>query len=180
MTRYEMEHIIRAAGAILGDAAVIVVGSQAILGFASDDALPPEVTMSVEADIVPFHDPDERKADLIDGTIGEGSPFHDAFHIYAQGVSRHTSRLPSGWELRLIPWSTEGTSGVTAWFLDPYDLLIAKYLANRSKDHDFCQAMARTGLLDGQQLLVRLGEVDCTHDEHHQISQRIHRDFEMA
>ena len=100
MTRYEMEHIIRAAGAILGDAAVIVVGSQAILGFASDDALPPEVTMSVEADIVPFHDPDERKADLIDGTIGEGSPFHDAFHIYAQGVSRHTSRLPSGWELR--------------------------------------------------------------------------------
>ena len=162
-----MEHIIRAAGAILRDAAVIVVGSQAILGFASD---------SVEADIVPFHDPDERKADLIDGTIGEGSPFHDAFHIYAQG----TSRLPSGWELRLIPWPTEGTSGVTAWFLDPYDLLIAKYLANRSKDHDFCQAMARTGLLDAQQLLVRLGEVDCTHDEHHQISQRIHRDFGMA
>lgn len=39
MTRDEIEHIIRAAGAILNDAAVIVVGSQAILGFASDNRL---------------------------------------------------------------------------------------------------------------------------------------------
>lgn len=179
MTRDEIEHIIRAAGAILNDAAVIVVGSQAILGFASDNALPAEVTMSVEADIVPFHDPDERKADLIDGTIGEGSLFHDNFHIYAQGVSRHTSRLPRGWEFRLIPWATEGTMGVTGWFLDPYDLLIAKYLANRSKDHAFCQAMAHTGLLDMRQLLERLEEVDGTEDERHQINQRIHRDFGM-
>ena len=179
MTRNEIEHIIRAAGAILNDTQVIVVGSQAILGFVSDDALPPEATMSIEADIVPFHDPDERKADLIDGSIGEGSLFHDNFHIYAQGVSRHTSRLPSGWESRLIPWATEGTMGVTAWFLDPYDLLIAKYLANRPKDHDFCQAMARTGLLNMHRLLDRLEEVESTQDERRQISQRIHRDFDL-
>lgn len=177
MTRDEIEHIIRASGEILNEAAVIVVSSQAILGFAATDALPAEVTMPVEADIVPFHDPDQRKADLIDGTIGEGSPFHESFHIYAQGVSRHTSRLPQGWESRLIPWATEGTKGVTGWFLDSYDLLIAKDLANRPKDQDFCQAMARTELLGKEKLLSRLKDADCTEDERQQIVHRIHRDF---
>ena len=161
---------------VLNDTQVIVVGSQAILGVASDDALSPEVTTSVETDIAPFHDPDEREADLIDGSIGEGSLFYDNFHIYAQGVSRHTSRLPSGWESRLIPWAIEGTMGVTAWFLDPYDLLIAKYFANRPKDHDFCQTMA---LLDMSRLLDRLKEVESIQDERRQISQRIHRHFDL-
>ncbi|MCY0880164.1 MAG: hypothetical protein OWU84_14650 [Firmicutes bacterium] len=87
MTRPELEHLIRAAGAILGEDAIIVVGSQAILSLADADQLPPEATWSVEADLIPWDDPDERKADLIDGTIGEGSPFHETFHSYAEGVS---------------------------------------------------------------------------------------------
>ncbi|MCY0898080.1 MAG: hypothetical protein OWU33_03960 [Firmicutes bacterium] len=177
MTRDELEHIIRAAGAILNEDEVIVVGSQAILSLTDADQLPPEVTLSVEADLVPMVDPDERKADLIDGSIGEGSPFHETFHIYAQGVSRATSRLPQGWESRLIPWRTEGTRGVTGWLLDPYDLLIAKYLANRPKDREFCQALGRTRLLDGQILLDRLALTDCTEAERQRVQMLIHHDF---
>ena len=178
MTRVELEHIIRAAGVILNEDSIIVVGSQAILGLADADALPPEATVSIEADLVPVVDPDERKADLIDGTIGEGSPFHDVYHIYAQGVSRSTSRLPDGWESRLIPWRTEGTRGVTGWLLDPYDLLIAKYVANRPKDREFCHALGQTQLMDSQILLNRLTLVDCTHQEREQIETFIQRDFQ--
>ena len=178
MTRAELEHIIRAAGVILNEDSIIVVGSQAILGLADADVLPPEVTVSIEADLVPVVDPDERKADLIDGTIGEGSPFHDAYHIYAQGVGRSTSRLAEGWESRLIPWRTEGTRGVTGWLLDPYDLLIAKYLANRPKDREFCHALGQTQLLDTRMLIERLALVDCTDQEREQIKKFIQRDFQ--
>lgn len=178
MTHDEIEHIIRAAGAILNEAAVIVVGSQAILGWAASEDLPAEATYSIEADIVPFHDPDGTKADLIDGTIGEGSPFHERFHIYAQGVSRRTSRLPRNWESRLIPRNTAGTHGVTGWFLDPYDLVIAKYLANRPKDQEFCRAVVGTGLLDQQVLIARLQETDATDEERYAVSARIRRHFE--
>jgi hypothetical protein len=48
--------------------------------------------MSRKLDLLPMDDPDERKADLISGTLGEGSPFHEAFHVYADGVSRTTRR----------------------------------------------------------------------------------------
>lgn len=177
MTRDELEHIIRAAGAILNETSVIIVGSQAILGLADADVLPSDATLSVEADIVPLNDPDERKADLIDGTIGEGSPFHETFHVYAQGVSRQTSRLPQGWESRLIPWTTDNTKGVTGWLLDPYDLLVAKYLANRPKDRVFCQALGRAALLNRDTLLERIHAVDCADEEREQVIERIRRDF---
>ena len=129
MRRAEMEYLVRAAGTILNEDRLIVVGSQAILG-KDADGLPMDATMSAELDLLPFDDPSERKADLISGTLGEGSPFHDTFHVYADGVSRTTSRLPRGWEDRLIPVLTPATRGVTAYCLEPHNLLIANYLAN--------------------------------------------------
>ena len=171
-------HIIRAAGVILNEDSIIVVGSQAILTLGDVGFLPPETTVSIEADLVPMIDPDERKADLIDGTIGEGSMFHDTYHIYAQGVSPKTSRLPDGWESRLIPWKTEGTRGVTGWLIDPYDLLIAKYLANRSKDREFCRALGKTRLFDSGILLKRLALVECLDQERTYVSSLIRRDFQ--
>lgn len=133
MRRDQLEHIIRAAGAILGDKEIIILGSQAILG-KYPSGLPPEATVSMEADILPVADLDGRKADLIDGTIGEGSAFHDSFGIYAHGVGEETARLPDGWRGRLIPVRNRNTMGVTGYCLDPHDLLISKYLAGRPKD----------------------------------------------
>lgn len=176
MRRDEMEHLVRAAGTILNEDRVIIVGSQAILGTYAD-GLPAEATMSQELDVLPFDDPSERKADLISGTLGEGSPFHETFHIYADGVSRATSRLPHGWESRLIPVLTPATRGITAYCLEPHDLLIAKYLANREKDRRFCRAIIRAGLVRQQTLEQRLSETECTPEEAQRILKAMRTDL---
>jgi len=176
MRRDEMEHLVRAAGTILNEDRLIIVGSQAILGKYAD-GLPVEATMSQELDVLPFDDPSERKADLISGTLGEGSLFFDTFQVYADGVSRTTSRLPRGWEDRLIPVLTPATRGVTAYCLEPHDLLIAKYLANREKDRRFCRAIVKAGLVQQQTLEQRLGETECTPEEAERVRSAIHADF---
>ncbi len=98
-----------------------MIGSQAV--HASIPApLPPEAQRSVEVNIVPFDDPEGVKADLVDGTIGEASAFHESFGIYAQGVSETTAVLPDGWRDRLVRYESAATGGVVAWCLDLHDL----------------------------------------------------------
>lgn len=65
------------------------MGSQAILGTYDDDRLPDEATRSIEADVAFWHDPDEGKADEVDGSIGEYSPFHEQFGYLRPGRLRH-------------------------------------------------------------------------------------------
>lgn len=73
MTREELEHAIRAVCDLTKDTAVIVFGSQAILGQYPD--VPDALRQSAEADIAPRNAID--KVDLIDAVLGEDSPFHD-------------------------------------------------------------------------------------------------------
>jgi hypothetical protein len=51
MRRDQLEHAIRTARQIIGEPAVIVVGSQSILGTFREDQLPADATMSAEIDI---------------------------------------------------------------------------------------------------------------------------------
>jgi hypothetical protein len=74
--REDLEHLIRAAGAISGSRRIVVIGSQAILGRFPHRA-PATATVSMEADLLPIDTPD--KADLLTGSIGELSPFHETF-----------------------------------------------------------------------------------------------------
>ncbi len=90
MTRSELEHIIRAAGAIAQDTEIVVIGSQAVLG--QFPKAPMELLASMEADVYPRSHPE--RADLIDGSIGEGSRFHESYGYYAQGVAVDTAVLP--------------------------------------------------------------------------------------
>ena len=78
MRRDQLEHAIRTACQIIGHDAVVVVGSQSILGTFTEAELPAEATMSTEIDILPLGtDGGEitRLADLIEGVAGEWSPF---------------------------------------------------------------------------------------------------------
>ena len=118
------------------------------------------------------------RSDLIDGTIGEASPFHAAFGYYGQGVDRTTATLPRGWEDRLVPLRNENTRGATGWCLEPHDLLISKYVAGREKDRVFTVAAARTGRVIEATLLERLGETDLSDEARNTIAARIRRDFE--
>src|SRR5690349_20833415 len=105
MTRLDLEHIIRAAGAIADDSDIIVIGSQSVLGQFPD--APVELLVSLEADVYPKNRPE--RSDLIDGSIGEGSPFEREFGYYAHGVDSTTALLPRGWEDRLVLVSGENT-----------------------------------------------------------------------
>lgn len=138
MTRDQFEHAIRAAGAVLGVSQVLVIGSQAL--HASSEVLPAEASRSIEVDIGVLTGDPERMADLIDGSIGEASMFHDTFGYYAQGVTPGTAVLPDGWRGRLVRFESPATNGVTAWCLEPHDLWIAKAVAGREKDVEFCRA----------------------------------------
>lgn len=75
MNREQFDHAVRAAAGVLGAREVLVIGSQA-LHASMPAGLPDEALRSVEVDIVPLDDPDEARADLIDGSMGEASPFH--------------------------------------------------------------------------------------------------------
>jgi hypothetical protein len=51
MRRVELEHAIRATTEIVDEDAIIVIGSQAILGTFTEDELPAQATQSIEVDM---------------------------------------------------------------------------------------------------------------------------------
>lgn len=157
MKRDQFEHAVRAAGAILDASQVLVIGSQAV--HASIDYELPEAERSIEVDISALDDWDGRKADLIDGSIGELSIFQETFGYYAQGVTPQTAVLPDGWRDRLVPFLTPGTNGVTALCLELHDLWISKAIAGRTKDREFCQALLARELVDRPKLKAGLRKV---------------------
>ena len=161
MNRAQLEHVIRASAAISGDDEIIVVGSQSILG--QFPAAPPDLCRSNEADVYPKNKPE--LADMIDGSIGELSPFHQTFGYYGQGVGPDTAIVPTGWESRLIAVTNANTRGATGWCLEVHDLVLSKYAAGREKDLEFVVAVIRHGLVNRDELLRRL--VDLPIDEAH-------------
>jgi len=163
MRRAELEHLLRAASQISGERDILVIGSQSILGSLTEDELPSEATGSIEADVAFFGPDGEAKADLVDGAIGELSPFHQQFGYYAQGVSVTTAILPKGWRDRLVPLTSPGTEPGRGLCLDPHDCVIAKLLAGRDKDLHFADSLVRAALIDPTVLAERLTAV---HDAH--------------
>ncbi|MCB1056130.1 MAG: hypothetical protein KDD11_11575 [Acidobacteria bacterium] len=152
MTREQLEHLVRAAANIADDPELIVVGSQAVLGQFPN--APAALLTSNEADLFPKNRPE--RADLIDGTLGELSPFHETFGYYAHGVGEATAVLPQGWRERLIPVTNANTRGATAWCLEIHDLVISKLVAGREKDLGFAREALTHGLIDTATLELRL------------------------
>ena len=69
MKREQLDHLVAAASAIVGDDEIVVVGSQAVLGEFPD--APEALLVSMEADVYPRGNPD--RAIEIDGAIGDTS-----------------------------------------------------------------------------------------------------------
>ena len=152
MTRLNLEHIIRAAGTIADDTDLIVIGSQSILGqFPDAHAV---LLASLEAEVYPRNH--SERSDLIDGTIGQDSPFHRQFGYYAHGIDSTTATLPQGWEQRLVLVSSENTGGVRGWCLEVHDLAIAKLIAGREKDLEFVADLIRHKYATRDTLRARL------------------------
>lgn len=161
MTIIEVAHVVRAAADVTKEDEFVIIGSQSILGAYPniDDEV---LTRSAELDLYPRHRPD--LADEITGALGELSPFHETHGYYADGVGPETAALPPGWEDRLIletdmqSLKTADGRQAKAYFLEPHDLLCAKYAAGREKDYDFCDAAIAQGLVKKTVLLERLAK----------------------
>jgi uncharacterized nucleotidyltransferase DUF6036 len=173
MTRSELEHITRAAGAIARDREILVFGSQAILGEYPD--APAAVLASRAADVFPLNHPE--RADNIESAMGELSQFHQQFGFYAQAVSDARLALPRGWRKRLVRIHNENTGGVTGLCLQVHDLAISKYVAGRGKDLLYTLALARHDMTEKEKLLARLAETRLTAALRKLVRGRIERDF---
>ncbi len=152
MQRAQLEHIIRAAAAITGTSEIVVIGSQAVLGQFPN--APADLVTSTEADVFTFRNPQD--ADLIEGSIGEGSPFHQTFGYYAHGVAEETGVLPAGWKDRLIPVRNPNTGDGCGLCLEVHDLAVAKLVAGREKDSAFVAGLIRQKLADPSVIETRL------------------------
>jgi len=146
MTRQQLEHVVRAAGAIAEVDELIVIGSQAILASVPD--APAELLTSREVDLYPSSAPE--KAILIDGSIGEGSLFDEQFKYYAHGVGPETATLPEGWRDRLVAIHSEYTRGVRALCLHPVDIAASKLVAGREKDLAYVKVLIDRGIASRQ------------------------------
>lgn len=174
MNRSQLEHIIRAAGDIADDNEIIILGSTAVLG--QYPALPEQVIRSVEADIFPKNKPE--LAVVIDGSIGELSPFHQTFGYYAHGVGLETAgNLPSGWDGRLVPVRNENTRGITGWAVEIHDLVLGKYLSGRNKDLEFNKQVVRLGLISQENLQGLIKGWELPEAVKDQIRMKIKSDF---
>lgn len=176
MRRHDLEHLIRAAATIADDDEIVIIGSQAILGQFPD--APEELCRSMEADLWPRNHPE--RWELVDGSIGELSPFHEEFGYYAQGVGPETAVLPQGWEERLIPVQSPRTRGAVGLCLEVHDLVVSKYVALREKDVSFVRGAITHGLVDRTELLRRLDVTPISQRRRELIAELIAKDFSAA
>jgi hypothetical protein len=170
LNRAQLEHVIRAASTIAGDTEIVVIGSQAILG--RYPQAPAELLVSADVDVYPRNRPE--RADLIEGSIGELSPFHETYGYYAQGVGERTAVLPEGWEARLVPVPTPAGTGLC---LEPHDLIVSKYVAGREKDREYVRAAIRHRLVERDTLLDRLARTPVDGAQRSRITAQMAADF---
>jgi hypothetical protein len=172
MERSELEHIIRASAEITQEYEFVIIGSQSILG--QYPHAPDLFKASAEADIYPLKAPE--LADLIDAGIGEGSPFHDAYGYYAQGVGPETAWLPRGWFERVHRvQSDHGTNGFLGLCLDVTDLFMSKAVAAREKDRQFCIALLQHDYVPVERALALVTDMPIGEAEAAKLRARIMR-----
>lgn len=172
MRRDQLEHAIRSACQIIGQPAVIIVGSQSILGTFDESILPRSAQMSREIDILPIGEDNhevQRLADMLEGVAGEFSPYEATHGFSIDGVDLTTSALPEGWRHRLVKVQNANTAApggdpvFTGWCLDKEDLCVAKACAFREKDREFIHDLVLAGLVDAAVIIERLDEVPERH-----------------
>lgn len=174
MKKQQVDHVLRAAGRIIGERQFIIIGSQALHGKYPDVA--DQILTSFEVDLIASKHV-ERTEWL--NVIGVDSPFHETYGYYADAVDVGTATLPKGWKGRLVNLPAGDTDGVRGLCLDPHDLAIAKYAAFREKDLVFTRELARRGITSRKRLMELLEQTDITGELRERIRARIAADFEQ-
>ena len=173
MKKSQLDHVLRAARRITGEAQFIIVGSQSL--HATHPDVPDTIARSIEVDLIARN---ERARTEWLNVIGVDSPFHESFGYYADPVDENTAILPRGWESRLVRLGPGDTEGAIGLCLDPHDLAISKYAARREKDIVFNREMAKLGIV-GRERLLELLAVTLLSDER-RAAIRAHIDADFA
>src|SRR5919197_601895 len=173
MRREEFEHVIAAAAEVSGEAELVVIGSQAILG-AFPDA-PESMLRSMEVDLYPRRHPE--RADDIDGSIGDGSWFHRTYGYYGHGVCPETAKAPAGWEERLVvvevPLRVSSRQRAVAFCMEPHDMVLAKCVAGRERDREFVREALEHELVDDAVLLSRVEDLPVDEDDRRRVREML-------
>lgn len=116
---------------------------------------------------------------LIEGSIGELSPFHQTFGFYVDGVDIESIVLPDGWRDRTVKVENANTDGVRGLCLDPTDLAVSKLAAGRPKDLAFVQVLIREAIVTPTELRERIDRLppgnEGRQDELRQLAVRLER-----
>jgi hypothetical protein len=140
-----------AAQALCGHRDYVVIGSLSVLGMAQVEAVPLDMTMSIDADCYTLADP-PRVFDL-SAQLGEGSPYHQKNGVYLDPVSPHLPTLPQGWAQRLI---LIDHPPVIAHCLEANDAAISKLARGEPRDLRWVRAGLRASLISMPMLRLRV------------------------
>ena len=148
MNREQLAHVLRAASGIVDDPDILVIGSQSLLASYHEDELPLAATASMEVDLAYFDDPDDLKADTVDGAIAScpRSTSHSASTPRASASAPPYSRTAGATASSTGP--TTRPARTHAAFLEPHDSVVSKLVAYRDKDRAFAQTLLHTRLID--------------------------------
>jgi hypothetical protein len=117
---------------------------------------------SPEMDVLPIlptgSDPQlqQEAADILNGNIGEGTPFLGTHGFEVEGVVEIDLTLPKGWRDRTKAVCNENTNGCIGHCLDPYDMATAKLVAGREKDRMALVNLIRQAILKPEKLRDRV------------------------
>jgi hypothetical protein len=173
MKKQQLDHILRAAGRITGEKQFVIIGSQSLHGKYPD--LADDIVRSAEVDLIAKRDSNRTQWLNV---IGQDSEFHEQFGYYADPVDENTAILPKGWKGRLVNLAAGQTDGVMGLCLEPHDLAIAKYVANREKDRIFTRELASRGIVSRERLLTLLEQTAVDTGTRERIRAHIARDFD--
>ncbi len=172
MKKQQVDHILRAAGALTGEKQFIIIGSQSLHG--KHPNMPDEILRSFEVDLIAKTRPD--RTEWLN-SIGQDSQFHETHGYYADPVDEKTATLPKGWKGRLVNLPPGDTEGVNGLCLDPHDLAISKYAAQREKDIVFNRELAIRGIVRKKNLLLLLETTSLDEATRQRIRGYIELDF---
>lgn len=154
----DIAHLVRAAAGVTGRDTFVIVGTGAVI--AQLKTVPLDLMETREIDIYVPDDADaDAVSDLIDGSIGEGSPFDEAFGYYAHGVGARTACLPDDWAARAVRYELPDLPGVVCLCPEANDIALSKLCAWREKDRAWLEAGLSTGVLRLDAMEARAGSI---------------------
>ena len=98
------------------------------------------MVMSIDVDTYLKNDP-QRTHELAQA-LGQGSVFEDEFGYYLDPVSPSLPSFPEGWQERLIPLDF---GDVKAFFVQPDDVAVSKYMRGEERDLRWLLAGLKVG-----------------------------------